>query len=74
MEQFLNFSFVQLGLSCVQIFNCYVGLIFGILFCLSSGISFGILVPLAFSVAQFSSSHFLFWFSLRRRILSFFAL
>ena len=29
-------------------------------------------VPLAFSFAQFSSTHFLFWFSLRRRILSFF--
>ena len=69
----LNVSFVQLGLSCVQVVNFYFGLIFGILFGLSSGISFGIFVPLAFSFAQFSSTHFLFWFSLRRRILSFFA-
>ena len=77
MENFLIVSLVQLGLSCVQVVNCYFGLIFGIIFGiifgLSSGISFGIFVPLAFSFAQISSSHFLFWFSLGRRILSFFA-
>ena len=72
MENLLNVSFVQLGLSRVQVVNCYFGLSFGILFGLSSGISFGIFVPLAFSFAQFSSTHFLFWLSLRRRILSFF--
>merc|ERR1712139_72299 len=49
-------------------------LFFGIIFGLSSGISFGIFVPLAFSFAQISSSHFLFWFSLGGRIPSFFAL
>ena len=42
-------------------------------FGLSSGISFGIFVPLAFSFAHFTSAHFLFWFSPRGRILSFFA-
>ena len=71
MEHCLNVSLVQLGLSCVQVVNCYFGLIFGILFGLSFGINFGIFVPLAFSFAQFSSTHFLFWLSLRRRILSF---
>jgi len=64
MENLLNVSFVQLGLSRVQVVNCYFGLSFGILFGLSSGISSGIFVPLAFSFAQFSSSHFLFWFFL----------
>ena len=69
-----NVSLVQLGLSCVQVVNCYFGRMFGIIFwivlvlffCiifgLSSGISSGMFVPLAFSFAQFSSSHFLFWF------------
>jgi len=42
-------------------------------FGLSSGFSFGIFVPLAFSFAQLFSSHFLFWFSLGRWIPSFFA-
>ena len=39
----------------------------------SYGITFGIFVPLAFSFAQISSSHLLFWFSLGRWIPSFFA-
>ena len=74
MENLLNVSFVQLGLSRVQVVNCYFGLSFGILFGLSSGISFGIFVPLAFSFAQISFSlFFVFWFSLGRRIPSFFA-
>ena len=72
MENFLIVSLVQLGLCCVQVVNCYFGLIFGIIFGIIFGLSSGIFVPLAFSFAQFSSTHFLFWFSLRRRILSFF--
>ena len=64
MENFLIVSLVQLGLCCVQVVNCCFGLIFGIIFGIIFGLSSGIFVPLAFSFAQFSSSHFLFWFFL----------